>query len=118
MERSAARWLPQYLVQCRISGIRTTKAPEWMILDKTTLLQAMRLPDGSVIGAYQAGGSGPVRSVSLPPGTLKVKEEMVCASLRGFSFEPCFNLSRTGEQSFRGSLAGLDRIAHCDFARH
>ena len=74
--------------------------------------------DGSVIGAYQAGGSGPVRSVSLPPGTLKVKEEMVCASLRGFSFEPCFNLSRTGEQSFRGSLAGLDRIAHCDFARH
>jgi hypothetical protein len=74
--------------------------------------------DGSLIGAYQAGGSGPVRSVSLPPGTLKVKGEKVCASLRGFSFEPCFNLSRTGEHSFRGSVAGLDVIAHCDFARH
>jgi hypothetical protein len=74
--------------------------------------------DGSVIGAYQAGGSGPVQSASFPPGTLKVKGEMVCASVRGFSFEPCFNLSRTGEQSFRGSLAGLDHIAHCEFVRH
>jgi len=74
--------------------------------------------DGSVIGAIQMGGSGPVRSITLPPGTLKVKGDAVCASLRGLSFEPCFNLNRTGEQGFRGSLSGLDRIAHCDFVRH
>jgi hypothetical protein len=33
------------------------------------------------------------------------------------SFEPCFNLNRTGEQSFRASLTGLGSFAHCDFAR-
>jgi hypothetical protein len=74
--------------------------------------------DGSVIGAFQMNGSGPVRSISLSPGTLKVKGDVVCASLRGLSFEPCFNLSRTGEQSFRGAVAGLDSIAHCEFVRH
>jgi len=74
--------------------------------------------DGSVIGAIQRSGSGPVHSISLPPGTLKVKGDAVCASLRGLSFEPCFNLSKTGEQGFRGWLSGLDRIAHCDFVRH
>jgi hypothetical protein len=29
--------------------------------------------DGSVIGAIQMSGSGPVHSITLPPGTLKVK---------------------------------------------
>ena len=74
--------------------------------------------DGSVMGAIQMGGSGPVHSITLPRGTLRVKGDAVCASLRGLSFEPCFNLSRTGEQGFRGSLSGLERIAHCDFVRH
>ena len=74
--------------------------------------------DGSVIGAIQMGGSGPVHSITLPRGTLRVKGDAVCAALRGLSFEPCFNLSRTGEQGFRGSLSGLERIAQCDFVRH
>jgi hypothetical protein len=74
--------------------------------------------DGSVIGAIQMGGAGPVHSVTLPRGTLRVKGDAVCATLRGLSFEPCFNISRTAEQGFRGSLLGLDRIAHCDFVRH
>jgi hypothetical protein len=74
--------------------------------------------DGSVIGAIQMGGSGPVHSITLPRGPLRVKGDAVCAALRGLSFEPCFNLSRTGEQAFHGSLSGLDRIAHCDFVRH
>jgi len=72
--------------------------------------------DGSVIGAIKMGGSGPVHSITR--GTLRVKGDAVCANLRGLSFEPCFNLSRTGEQGFRGSLSGLGRIAHCDFVRH
>src|SRR6202043_3342106 len=71
--------------------------------------------DGSVIGTIQYNGSGPVRSIWLPPATLRVKGEAICASLKGLSFEPCFNLSRTGEQSFRGSVSGMGMIAYCDF---
>ena len=73
--------------------------------------------DGSVTGTIQVSGSGPVKAVGLPPGTLKVKGDAVCAKLKGLSFEPCFNLSKTGEQSFRGSLSGLGSFAYCDFVR-
>jgi hypothetical protein len=72
--------------------------------------------DGSVIGTVQFGGSGPVRSIWLPAGTLRARGEMICASLKGMSFEPCFNLNRTSEQSFRGSVSGFG-IAYCDFTR-
>src|ERR1700731_4982934 len=51
--------------------------------------------DGSVIGTVQFNGSGPMKSVWLPPGTLRVKGEAICASLKGLSFEPCFNLTPT-----------------------
>jgi hypothetical protein len=70
--------------------------------------------DGSVIGTIQFHGSGPVRLVWLPTGTLKVKGETVCASLNGSPIEQCFDLSRTDDQSFRGSVLGLD-FAYCDF---
>jgi hypothetical protein len=73
--------------------------------------------DGSVTGTIQVSGSGPMRAMRLPPGTLKVKGDAVCASLKGLKSEPCFNLNRTGEQSFRASLPGLGLIAHCDFVR-
>jgi hypothetical protein len=45
---------------------------------------------------------------------LKVKGETVCASLDGIPFEPCFDLNKTDDQSFRGSVSGLD-FAYCDF---
>src|SRR5215813_4218100 len=72
--------------------------------------------DGSVAGTIQIRGSGPVRYAMLPPGTLRVKGEAVCASLRGMPFEPCFNLNKTDAQSFRGSVSGLG-FAYCDFTR-
>jgi hypothetical protein len=72
--------------------------------------------DGSVIGTIQLHGSGPTYSVWLPAGTLKVKGETVCASLDGIPFKPCFDLNRTDDQSFRGSVSGLD-FAYCDFSR-
>ena len=72
--------------------------------------------DGSVIGTIQFRGIGPVRSMWLPAGTLRVKGEAVCASLKGMPFEPCFNLDRTGDQSFRGAVSGLG-FAYCDFTR-
>jgi len=73
--------------------------------------------DGSVIGTIQLNGSGPVKSVWLPAGTLRVKGDAICASLKGMSFEPCFNLSRTGPESFRGAVNGLGMVAYCDFKR-
>jgi hypothetical protein len=72
--------------------------------------------DGSVIGTIQLHGSGPTYSVWLPAGTLKVKGETVCASLDGIPFKPCFDLNRTDDQSFRGSVSGLG-FAYCDFSR-
>jgi hypothetical protein len=72
--------------------------------------------DLSVAGTIQIRGAGPIRFVQLPPGTLKVKGESVCASVRGIPLEPCFNVDRTDAQSFRGSIAGLS-FAYCDFTR-
>src|SRR5215472_11252055 len=73
--------------------------------------------DGSVIGTIQFHGSGPVRSVWLPAGTLQARGHAICASIKGMAFDPCFNVDRTGEGSFRGSLSGLGMIAYCDFTR-
>jgi hypothetical protein len=70
--------------------------------------------DGSVVGTIQFQGVGPAEWVSLPSGTLKVKGEAVCASLNRLPIEPCFNINRTDDQSFRGSISGLD-FAYCDF---
>jgi hypothetical protein len=72
--------------------------------------------DGSVNGTIQFRGAGPARAVWLPAGTLRVRGEVVCASLQGMPFEPCFHLEKTGERSFRGSLSGL-AFAYCDFTR-
>jgi hypothetical protein len=72
--------------------------------------------DGSVAGAVQIGGSGPMRNVRLPAGTLQVKPEAVCASMQGLPFQPCFNLQKTDQASFRGSISGLG-FAYCDFNR-
>jgi hypothetical protein len=73
--------------------------------------------DGSVIGTVQFRATGPERSGWLPAGTLKVKGEAVCASLKGLPLEPCFELRRTSDHSFRASVLGLD-TAYCDFTRH
>lgn len=72
--------------------------------------------DGSVAGTVQFQGKGPQRYVRLPSETLKVKGEAVCASVRGLFFEPCFNLNKTGEQTFRGSLSGMG-FAYCEFTK-
>jgi hypothetical protein len=71
-------------------------------------------PDGSVVGSIQFQGQGPMRYAALPAGTLRVKGESVCASLRGLPIEPCFNLVRTDSNSFRGSVSGLG-FAYCEF---
>jgi hypothetical protein len=75
------------------------------------------LSDGSVAGSVQFQGKGDVRYAHLPAGTLKVKGESVCASLRGMLIEPCFSLQRVDNNSFRGSISGLS-FAYCEFTRH
>ena len=72
--------------------------------------------DGSVAGTVQFGGSGPLRYVVLPPGTVRAQGELVCASVNGLPLQPCFNVDKTDAQSFRGSISGL-RFAYCDFTR-
>ena len=73
------------------------------------------LADGSVSGVLRLQG-GPPRYVTLPPGTLRVKGEAICASIRGMPFEPCFDLTRVDSLSFRGSVSGLN-FASCEFTR-
>jgi hypothetical protein len=73
--------------------------------------------DGSVAGTVQMQGKGPVRYINLPAGTLRVKGENVCASMRGMFFEPCFNLEKVDDKTFRGSVSGLG-FARCEFTRH
>jgi hypothetical protein len=72
--------------------------------------------DGSVAGTVQFGGSGPVRYVVLPPGTVRAQGDSVCATVNGLPMQPCFNVDKTDPQSFRGSVSGL-RFAYCDFTR-
>ena len=59
----------------------------------------------------------PCATRSLPANTLQVKGEAICASMRGLLFQPCFNLERTSDVSFRGSISGLG-FAYCEFTRH
>jgi hypothetical protein len=70
--------------------------------------------DGGAAGAVQFSGAGPIRHMRLPGNTLQVRGQAVCASIRGLPFEPCFNLEKTDEVSFRGSVSGMG-FAYCDF---
>jgi hypothetical protein len=72
------------------------------------------LDDMGAIGAVQFSGSGPVRHIRLPGNTLQIRGQAVCAALRGVPFEPCFNLDKTDEASFHGSVSGMS-FAYCDF---
>jgi hypothetical protein len=72
--------------------------------------------DGSVHGTVQMQGNGPVKVAALPANTLYVREGRICASVRGMSFQPCFNVSQTSPKSFRGALSGFG-FAYCDFVQ-
>jgi hypothetical protein len=74
------------------------------------------LDDMGAAGSVQFSGSGPIRHVRLPGNTLQVRGQSVCASLKGLPFEPCFNLDKRDDRTFRGSVSGMG-FAYCDF-RH
>jgi hypothetical protein len=70
--------------------------------------------DGGAAGAVQFSGTGPSRNMRLPGNTLQVRGQAICASIKGLPFEPCFNLDKRDERSFRGSVSGMS-FAYCDF---
>jgi len=72
------------------------------------------LDDMGAAGAVQFSGAGPVRHLRLPGNTLQIRGQAVCASIKGIPFEPCFNLEKRDERSFRGSVSGMS-FAYCDF---
>jgi hypothetical protein len=72
--------------------------------------------DGSVAGVVKIQGTGPTRFMHLPPGTLFTKGEAVCSTMKGAFFNPCFNLNRTSDKSFRGTVSGFG-FMYCDFTR-
>ena len=74
------------------------------------------LDDLGAAGSIQFSGSGPIRHMRLPGNTLQIRGQAVCASIKGLPFEPCFNLDKRDDRSFRGSVSGMG-FAYCDF-RH
>ncbi|CAN5115232.1 hypothetical protein BH10PSE10_BH10PSE10_25240 [soil metagenome] len=73
--------------------------------------------DGAAAGAVQFSGTPQARNMRLPSNTLQVRGQQICASIKGIPFEPCFNLDKTSNSSFRGAVSGLG-FAYCDFRRH
>ncbi|CAN7478075.1 hypothetical protein LJR220_004338 [Bradyrhizobium sp. LjRoot220] len=74
------------------------------------------LDDLGAAGSIQFSGAGPTRHVRLPGNTLQIRGQAVCAAIKGLPFEPCFNLDKRDDRSFRGSVSGMG-FAYCDF-RH
>jgi len=72
------------------------------------------LEDMGAAGSIQFSGAGPMHHVRLPGNTLLIRGQSVCASIKGIPFEPCFNLDKTSDRSFRGSVSGMS-FAYCDF---
>jgi hypothetical protein len=72
--------------------------------------------DGSASGSIRVMDRGQTRYMRLPPNTLYLAGSQVCARLKGLPFEPCFNLVKTGPDSFRGSISHMS-FMYCDFNR-
>jgi hypothetical protein len=72
--------------------------------------------DGSVAGTISIRGTAAPRYIVLPPNTIRINPQSICAAVKGVAFQPCFNVQQTSQASFRGSLSGFG-FAYCDFVR-
>lgn len=72
--------------------------------------------DGSAAGVLRMRGTGSTRFMHLPPGTLFPKGENICSNVKGAFFNPCFDLVKTSDKSFRGAVSGFG-FAYCEFER-
>ncbi len=79
--------------------------------------RAACMPTGPVVGSIQFQGAGKVAlRGAAAPTRCRSKASRCAASLRGLPIEPCFNLKKIDEQSFRGSISRLG-FAYCEFTR-
>ena len=74
------------------------------------------MADGSIIGTIRPPGSSQIHFATLPPGTIRITADSVCAHLPGLPIQPCFRVQKIDYRSFRGSISGLG-FAYCDFSQ-
>jgi len=72
--------------------------------------------DGSVVGTIRFQGRGPSHFVALPANTIRVSSASICASMQGLLFQPCFNVEKIDDLTYRGSISGFG-FAYCEFKR-
>src|SRR6201990_2678310 len=102
------------MVAPALAGMMTAEEARRFVADKVfafTCLDGTRgagriLDDMGAAGAVQFNGSGPIKHIRLPGNTLQIRGQAVCASLRGIPFEPCYNLDKKDERSFRRKKRG------------
>src|SRR5260370_35809038 len=63
--------------------------------------------DGSVVGTIQVRGSGPVRLIALPTGTVREQPDSICATLRGMPFHHGFTIDRPDARDSLSAPADL-----------
>jgi len=72
---------------------------------------------GEVLGLIGPNGSGKTTLLNLVAGTIRADGMRMCAHLSGLPITPCFRVQRIDDNSFRGSISGLD-FAYCNFNQH
>ena len=73
--------------------------------------------DGSVAGVDAHEGRRP-DALHAPAARHAVPERRaaICSNVKGAFFNPCFELNKTSDKSFRGAVSGFG-FAYCDFTR-
>src|SRR3954462_8400326 len=61
--------------------------------------------DGSVAGVMRMRGTGPTRFMHLPAGSRFPREGRICSNGKGVFVNPCFELNKTSDRSFRGAVS-------------
>ena len=78
--------------------------------------EARRFVAGKLFAYSCFDGSNGAGRIFADGSVAGTKSNAVCASLKGLPFEPCFNLTRTDANTFRGSIRGMG-FASCTFTR-
>ena len=92
------------------ASISTTTA------SKARPVTAASMPTARSRATSRSAAAGRAATWCCRPERCSIKGDRYCASVRGVPFEPCFNVDRTSQISFRGSVSGLG-FAYCDFSR-
>ena len=72
--------------------------------------------DGSVAAWSACSGTVRCASCVCRPARSIPKSGAICSQVKGAFFNPCFDLNKTSDKSFRGAVSGFG-FAYCDFTR-